>query len=78
MYYTVHYVSDDFVKGREHMRLIRNCVCLINSCGLPTGSVVNAIPDIPLPRGRGARLRKWGGGGGGFAWQYDNIYRPEL
>ena len=40
-------------------------VYLINSCGLTTGSVVNVIPDIPLPRGRGAQLGKMGGGGGG-------------
>ena len=63
-------------------RFNRNCVCLINrlsSFGLPTGSVVVAIQDIPLPGGERRPTRKnmggWGGGcrQGAFAWQYHSI-----
>ena len=48
------------MKFREGSRMNRNCACSINrfnSFGLLTGSVVDAMPDIPLP----------GGGGGGEA-----------
>ena len=57
---------------RESSRLKfnRNCFCLknrLNSFGLPTGSVVDAILGYPLARGRGAKLGKigWGRGSGG-------------
>ena len=54
MYYTVHKIPDE---KRANFREESSRVCWINkyicSCGLPTGSVVDAIPDIPLRGGEG-------------------------
>ena len=50
-----------FKKNRDQFKIVFDC--LINSCGSPTGLVVDAYPDIPLPPGRGAHLEKMRGGG---------------
>ena len=49
-----------FVKNRDQFEIAFEG--LINSCGLPKGSEVDANPDIPCPGGEAPISGKWGGG----------------